>query len=139
MSCVTSSAAPSATWPSSFHLTPANCPHHPSNCTLAWIDTDLAAGKEYFLLEIDGQPAGCVAAVRHDACTGKIERLAVLPRHRRAGCGGLLLDHALQHLRGMGLTRAPPILPTRPTCATGTSATGSSLPAPADSITCPSL
>jgi GNAT superfamily N-acetyltransferase len=89
-----------------FGLTPANCPRHPSNCTPAWIAYDLAAGKQYLLLEIAQAPAGCVAIKRSDARTGKIERLAVLPEHRLAGCGRLLLDRALQTLRDMGLARA---------------------------------
>jgi ribosomal protein S18 acetylase RimI-like enzyme len=89
-----------------FRLTPDNCPTHPSNCTEEWITFDLSRGKQFFLLEVGGRPAGCVAITRSDDRTGKIERLAVLPEARRHGCGSLLLEHALQALRGMGLARA---------------------------------
>jgi GNAT superfamily N-acetyltransferase len=89
-----------------FGLTPANCPRHPSNCTPAWIVADLAAGRQYLLLAIAQTLTGCVAVKRGDARTGKIERLAVLPEHRHAGFGYLLLDHALRALRNMGLVRA---------------------------------
>lgn len=89
-----------------FGLTPDNCPTHPSNCTEDWIATDLSKGKQYFFLEIGRRPAGCVAITNGEAGTGTIGRLAVLPEARRHGCGTLLLEHALQTLRSMGLARA---------------------------------
>lgn len=89
-----------------FRLTPDNCPRHPSNCTAEWITRDLIQGKQYFVLEIGPNPAGCVAIRRSDDRAGEIERLAVLPEFRRGGCGNQLLEHALQVLRDLGLTRA---------------------------------
>lgn len=89
-----------------FGLTPANCPTHPSSCTPAWVHSDLAKGKQYFLLEINSQPAGCISVACPRPPTGEIGRLAVLPQLRHCGYGDRLLNHALQTLHDQGMSRA---------------------------------
>ncbi len=76
-----------------FQLTRENCPKHPSNCTLEWIEKDFEKGVRYFILEADAIPVGC-AAIEHaepDMCY--LERLSVIPKYRKKGYGNLLVDH----------------------------------------------
>lgn len=89
-----------------FALTSANCPTHPSNCTPDWIRTAFSKSKRYFLLEVDNQPAGCIAVASATSPAGQIERLAVPPQVRRRGYGDRLLQHAIQTLRDLGMSRA---------------------------------
>lgn len=76
-----------------FHLTPENCPNHPSNCTGDWIERDLAGGITYYILENKGVPAGCVALEKAQQDRVFLERLGVLPGHRRKGFGQALVNH----------------------------------------------
>ena len=76
-----------------FGLTPENCPKHPSNCTEEWIQNDFARGVSYYILEHNSLPAGCAALEMPDPGLGYLERLAVLPAHRRKGFGRILIDH----------------------------------------------
>jgi ribosomal protein S18 acetylase RimI-like enzyme len=78
-----------------FGLTEENCPHHPSNCRLDWIEKDMDRGVTYFILECEGHAAGCVALelVRPGLCN--LERLAVLPDYRKRGFGKALVTHVL--------------------------------------------
>jgi len=89
-----------------FSLTAANCPTHPSQCQTSWVETAMAKGVRYYLLEIDGTPAGCVAVehAKSDVCY--IERVAVLPKYRRRGFGWALVQHAIEQVRLLGVPRA---------------------------------
>ena len=88
-----------------FRLTAENCPKHPSNCTRAWIEADLARGVRYGVLSRDGAPVGCVAVekAREDRCY--LERLAVRPGQRRQGFGRRLALHAIDEARRIGAGR----------------------------------
>lgn len=81
-----------------FHLTKENCPKHPSNCTGEWIDADFDKGKRYFILE-DPNPVGCVAIEKAGEDLFYLERLAVLPQHRRQGYGLALTHHVFKQVK----------------------------------------
>jgi len=86
-----------------FNLTPENCPKHPSNCTPAWIVNDLARGVRYFLVDWQGEPAGCVALEQADAEMVYLERLSVLPENRRKGLGRRLVEHVISATDELGV------------------------------------
>ena len=88
-----------------FNLTPANCPKHPSNCTPAWIERDLARGVRYYLADRQGEPAGCAALEHAGADMAYLERLSVLPAHRRNGLGRRLVEHVLGEAAALGAGR----------------------------------
>lgn len=86
-------------------LTPENCPTHPSNCADAWVESALAKGIRYFILEVEGVPAGCVALERANSDVCYLERLAVLPQYRQRSRGQSLVNHAIQEAKRMGARR----------------------------------
>lgn len=88
-----------------FQLTPENAPSHPSNCRPEWIESAMEKGAEYFLLENDNLPCGCVAMERAGDDYCYLERLSVLPEYRRRGYGKLLVEHVLAEARATGLAR----------------------------------
>lgn len=85
-----------------FGLTPQNCPKHPSNCTQDWINGDQQRGAVYYVLELGGKAAGCVAMENAPHGMVYLERLAVLPTHRRSGLGNILLEHVIGQSRVLG-------------------------------------
>lgn len=78
-----------------FALTPENCPKHPSNCTVRWIEEEQKRGVRYFIAELDGEPSACVAMEAASDGMHYLERLAVLPHRRRCGIGRLLVEHVI--------------------------------------------
>jgi len=82
-----------------FGLNADNCPKHPSFCTEAWVQADLARGETYFILEVDSKPVGCVAYESPSAGLAYLNRLSVLPAHRERGAGARLVGHIIQHAR----------------------------------------
>lgn len=88
-----------------FHLTPKNCPKHPSNCTDSWVGKDMERGVVYFLLHDGGEAIGCVALERANEQEGYLERLAILPRYRQSGFGRSLVNHIVNEARSLGLER----------------------------------
>ncbi len=88
-----------------FGLTPENCPTHPSNCTPQWIASEMAKGVAYYVVEEGGTPCGCVALERAGPEVCYLERLAVLPSHRRSGYGTALVHHVLEEARRVGAGR----------------------------------
>jgi N-acetylglutamate synthase-like GNAT family acetyltransferase len=88
-----------------FGLNEENCPKHPSNCRPEWIETALAKGVRYFVLEAGGRACGCVALERADPDVCYLERLAVLPEHRRHGYGRALVDHVAIAGKALGARR----------------------------------
>ena len=82
-----------------FHITPANAPTHPSNCTADWIADAVSKGVTYFLLCQDDAPCGCVAIEQANAEVCYLERLAVLPAYQRHGFGAALVQHVLTEAR----------------------------------------
>jgi GNAT superfamily N-acetyltransferase len=85
-----------------FGLTPENCPKHPSNCTIEWIDRDLARGVIYYILEYNGVPTGCAALEIAGSDLCYLERLVVLPQNRRSGFGRTLVDHVCSNAQALG-------------------------------------
>ena len=85
-----------------FSLTPENCPKHPSNCTTAWIESDMDRGVQYFILSLDSDPKGCVGLENPSKDSWYLERLSVLPEMRCQGFGHSLVHHALEHAASKG-------------------------------------
>jgi N-acetylglutamate synthase-like GNAT family acetyltransferase len=85
-----------------FGLTRQNAPHHPSNCTVDWIRKDMERGVTYFATENRNHVVGCVALERASTEVCYLERLAVLPGHRRRGFGKALVEHVLSEARLLG-------------------------------------
>ena len=85
-----------------FSLTPENCPKHPSNCEVEWIENDFARGVIYYILEHSGTPAGCVALEKASPDLCYLERLAVLEENRRQGFGRALVDHVFVEAKALG-------------------------------------
>jgi N-acetylglutamate synthase-like GNAT family acetyltransferase len=82
-----------------FGLTPQNSPTHPSNCRAEWLLREMNRGVAFYILENEGQPAGCVALEQINDEVYYLERLAVLPQERRKGFGAALVNHALSQAR----------------------------------------
>jgi diamine N-acetyltransferase len=76
-----------------FGLNAENCPKHPSFCTAAWIDADFARGERYFILEDGAAAVGCVAYERPGPGRAYLNRLSVLPEHRKRGAGARLVQY----------------------------------------------
>jgi ribosomal protein S18 acetylase RimI-like enzyme len=83
-----------------FGLNAENCPGHPSLCTAAWIEAGFARGETYFML---GDIA-CVAYESPEPGRAYLNRLSVLPAHRRSGAGAQLVGHVVAHARARGVT-----------------------------------
>jgi N-acetylglutamate synthase-like GNAT family acetyltransferase len=79
-----------------FSLTKDNCPKHPSNCTLSWIESDISRGVQYSILYVDENPIGCVAIEKPNADVCYLERLSVLPEMRGKHFGIRLVQHTLE-------------------------------------------
>lgn len=85
-----------------FGLTPENAPRHPSNCTEEWIRKDLDRGVIYYIIEHEGEAVGCAAIEHASNETCYLERLAVLPVHRRNGYGEALVKNIILKAGTMG-------------------------------------
>lgn len=79
-----------------FGLDQTNCPKHPSFCTEAWVQADIARGERYFILEEKAHPIACVALECPGGGVVYLNRLSVLPAQRRRGLGALLVQHILR-------------------------------------------
>jgi GNAT superfamily N-acetyltransferase len=88
-----------------FHLTPENCPRHPSNCEPGWIDEGFAKGVRFFVLESADRPAGCVGMTSPAGGACELLRLAVPPAGRHNGFGRALVEHLIAQARASGLKR----------------------------------
>lgn len=85
-----------------FGLTKENAPRHPSNCTAGWIRKDMKRGVSYFAIEDRNRVVGCVALQRANPEVCYLERLAVLPIHRRHGFGKTLVERVLSEAKLLG-------------------------------------
>jgi predicted N-acetyltransferase YhbS len=88
-----------------FGLTQENCPKHPSNCTVDWVQRDMDRGVTYFILEDEGLASGCVALELASFELCYLERLAVRPRQRQRGFGRTLVDYVLAEAKRLGAHR----------------------------------
>ena len=88
-----------------FSLTEDNCPKHPSNCTTSWIESDFARGVQYFILEVDENPIGCVGVESPTKDLCYLERLSVLPNMRGKYFGISLVRHALKMAESKDATK----------------------------------
>ena len=86
-----------------FGLTHENAPHHPSNCTMGWIEKDMGRGVSYFVMEKENSVLGCVALEQVNSEVCYLERLAVLPDQRQRGFGRALVDHVFSEARVLGV------------------------------------
>jgi len=88
-----------------FGLTQENCPKHPSNCTVDWVQQDMDRGVTYLILEDEGLVSGCVALELASLEWCYLERLAVLPPQRQRGFGRALVDYVLAEAKRLGAHR----------------------------------
>jgi N-acetylglutamate synthase-like GNAT family acetyltransferase len=88
-----------------FDLMPENAPRHPSNCTKDWIQKDMERGVTYFVIYNENIVIGCVALEKANSDVCYLERLAVLPDHRRRGFGNALVTHVLSQAKNLGAKR----------------------------------
>jgi ribosomal protein S18 acetylase RimI-like enzyme len=74
----------------------------------AGIESDLSRHpQDAFVAELHGEVVGFVCTrVYRATSTGHIANLAVSPEHRGRGVGRALVEHALEHFRGQGLSFA---------------------------------
>jgi N-acetylglutamate synthase-like GNAT family acetyltransferase len=79
-----------------FELTIENCPKNLAFCTKERIENDFERGLEYYILEKDGRPCGCVAIEKATPDVCYLERLAVIPQQRRKGYGEALANHIFE-------------------------------------------
>lgn len=86
-----------------FGLNASNCPKHPSNYTVEWVENDFARGVRYYLLEVDNQALGCAAIEVIDDNLCYLERVAVRPLDRKNGYGKRLVTHLLAIARSQGI------------------------------------
>ena len=85
-----------------FELTHENCPTHPSFCTKEWVEADMKRTVRYYILEIERRIGGCAALEQvHDEISF-LQKLAVLPNHRRKGYGRALVHHILREAQTQG-------------------------------------
>lgn len=63
-------------------------------------------GSNFWLAELDGEPAGCLGAYRRAADAAEIRRLAVARKSRRRGVASALLDQAEAFCRDAGYARS---------------------------------
>lgn len=86
-----------------FGLNAENCPKHPSFCTPQWVAAEIARGETYFILDDpEGGPIACVAYESAGPGRAYLNRLSVLPSHRRSGAGARLVQHVVDHARSRG-------------------------------------
>jgi N-acetylglutamate synthase-like GNAT family acetyltransferase len=85
-----------------FELTIENCPKNLAFCTKERIKSDFGRGLIYYILENEGQPCGCVAIEKANPDVCYLERLAVLPQHRRKGYGKGLVNHIFDQAGKIG-------------------------------------
>lgn len=88
-----------------FELTIENCPKNPAFCKNERVESDLDRGLRYYVLEKDSHPCGCVAIEKASPEVCYLERLAVLPQHRRKGYGKALVNHIFDQAAKNGVQK----------------------------------
>ncbi|WIT12169.1 GNAT family N-acetyltransferase [Paucibacter sediminis] len=87
-----------------FGLNIENCPKHPSFYTPSWVDADFSRGEKYFIAEDNLSPIACVAYEIPSAGLAYLNRLSVLPAHRRSGVGAKLVRHVVDQVRTLSVS-----------------------------------
>lgn len=64
--------------------------------------TILSKGGHIFMVYADAEPVGCVALIPMSNGVYELSKMAVSPRLRGLGIGRRLLEHAIEHARGIG-------------------------------------
>ncbi len=88
-----------------FELTVENCPKNLAFCTAQRVEADIERGLSFYIIEHDERPCGCVALEKASPDVCYLERLAVLPGHRRKGYGKILVEHLFDKAAGSGSQR----------------------------------
>ena len=88
-----------------FNLTPKNCPKNLAFCTETRIKDDFSRGLDYFILEENKRPCGCVALEKVNSDICYLERLAVIPEQRQKGFGKALVDYVFSTARKMKVAK----------------------------------
>src|SRR5690348_5636602 len=63
----------------------------------------IADSVAFFVIRVDGAPAGCVGIKLFGAEYGEVKRMYVRPEFRGLGLGRLLLDHLADYARKHGI------------------------------------
>lgn len=79
-----------------FNLNYENCPKHSSFCTEDWILKDFSRGVHFFLYKVENNFAGCVSFEKTSENVSYLNRLAVLPNHRKCGIGEKLVGKVFE-------------------------------------------
>lgn len=87
-----------------FNLTINNAPKHPSFCKPEWIQKEFERGQRYFIYSDNGIAKGCVAYEQPNENTSYLNRLSVLPEHRKKGVGSKLVSYILEFSKTKGVT-----------------------------------
>ena len=85
-----------------FKITPHNWPAHPAFIETAIIRDQIGQGGQYYILDIDQVPGGCVLIRFPAPRVWVMENLCILPRHRHQGLGAGLVGYVLNHARHCG-------------------------------------
>lgn len=84
-----------------YSLTLENCPKHPSNCSVEWVESDMERGVKYFVIESSDEIIGCIAFEKATRETCYLERLAVIPEKRNQGAGLKLVHYFLREAESL--------------------------------------
>ena len=88
-----------------FNLNISNNPKHPSFCNKNWVLSDFERGEEYFVFDNGTSGIGCVAFESPRPDIAYLNRLSVLPEHRRYGIGEQLVRHIFAYAKSKGVQR----------------------------------
>lgn len=88
-----------------YGLDAENCPKHPSNCAVDWVEGDFDRGVHYFVIESGRELVGCMALEKASDDTCYLERLAVIPEERNNGAGTMLVSAFIQKASEMGFEK----------------------------------
>jgi N-acetylglutamate synthase-like GNAT family acetyltransferase len=86
-------------------LTKENCPKFLGFCAEQRVKSDFDKGVKYYILEQDNQPLGCIALEKASQDVCYLERLSVLPEHRKKGYGKMLVNHLFEQAGKIGIRR----------------------------------
>jgi GNAT superfamily N-acetyltransferase len=65
----------------------------------------LAQAVAFFVIRVDGAPAGCGGVQLYGTEYGEVKRMYVRPQYRGTGLARLMLDHLADYARGHGVGR----------------------------------